>query len=124
MPHAPMASRSMLLALPFELLAILPHHLANIEDFKELSSTCRRLRAACCSTSPNLILRLAAASSRVFFRPNPYFLVAATAKQVGRWALESERNTQRLQESLRGGIEELYDLCVDKAGLTMEDIRR
>ena len=119
-----MASTSMLLALPFELLAILPYHLANIEDFKELSSTCRRLRAACCSASPNLILRLAAASSRVFFRPNPYFLVAATAKQVGRWALESEENTQRLQESLRGGIEELHDLCVDKAGITMEDIRR
>lgn len=118
-----MASTSTLLALPSELLAILPYHLANIEDFKELSSTCRRLRAACCSASPNLILRLAAASSRVFFRPDPYFLVAATAKQVGHWALQSEDNTQRLRESLKGGIEELYALCVEKAGLTMDNIR-
>ena len=118
-----MASTSRLLSLPSELLAILPLHLANIEDFKELSSTCRRIRAACCSASPNLILRLAAASSRVFFRPDPYFLVAATAKQLGRWALQTEENTQRLSESLKGGIEELYDLCLQKAGLTMEDIR-
>ena len=113
----------MLLALPFEILAILPHHLANIEDLKQLSSTCRRLRAACLSASPNLVLRLAAASFRVFFRSDPYYLVAATAKQIGRWALQSEKNTQRLRESLKGGIDELYDLCVEKAGLTVEDIR-
>ncbi|KAG7002076.1 mediator of RNA polymerase II transcription subunit 17 [Physcia stellaris] len=117
------ASKTTLLTLPPEILALLPHHLANIEDFKELSSTCRPLRAACSSAPPHLILRLAAASSRVFFRPDPYFLVAATAKQIGRWALLSEENTYELRKALRGGIEGLFDLCVENAGLSMEDIR-
>ncbi|KAI4274490.1 MAG: hypothetical protein L6R35_006334, partial [Caloplaca aegaea] len=88
-----------LLSLPSEILALIPHHLANIEDFKEFSSTCSRLRAACSHAPPNLILQLAAASSRVFFRPDPYFLVAATAKQVGEWALLSDDNARRLRES-------------------------
>ncbi|KAI4090160.1 MAG: hypothetical protein LQ344_004945 [Seirophora lacunosa] len=113
----------LLLSLPFEILALIPHHLANIEDFKELSSTCRRLRAACSSAPPNLILRLAAASSPVFFRPHPYFLVAATARQVGDWALLNEDNAARLRASLKHGIQGLFHLCVEKAGLTMEDIR-
>lgn len=118
------SSTSFLLALPTDILVLLPHHLANIEDFKELSSTCRRFHSICSSASPNLILRLAAASSRIFFRPDPYFLIAATAKQVGYWALLHEDNTIRLHEALKGGIEELFALCIEKAGLTMADIRR
>ncbi|KAL8670822.1 MAG: hypothetical protein Q9168_004658 [Polycauliona sp. 1 TL-2023] len=113
-----------LTTLPSDILFLLPQHLATIEDFKELSSTCRRLRSICHSVSPNLILRLAAASSRVFFRPDPYFLVAATAKQVGQWAMLNENNANRLRTSLRDGIEALFGLCLDNAGLTMEDIRR
>ncbi|KAL8964812.1 MAG: hypothetical protein Q9197_006792, partial [Variospora fuerteventurae] len=112
-----------LLSLPSEILALIPHHLANIEDFKEFSSTCSRLRAACSHAPPNLILQLAAASSRVFFRPDPYFLVAATAKQVGEWALLSDDHARRLRESFKDGIHGLFDLCVETAGLTMEDIR-
>ncbi|MCJ1262369.1 hypothetical protein MMC22_002239 [Lobaria immixta] len=118
------SSTNSLLALPTDILVLLPHHLANIEDFKELSSTCRRFHTICSSASPNLILRLAAASSRIFFRPDPYFLVAATAKQIGYWALRHEDNTIRLREALKNGIEELFALCIEKAGLTMADIRR
>ncbi|KAL8860938.1 MAG: hypothetical protein Q9178_002693 [Gyalolechia marmorata] len=94
---------SPLLALPTDILVLLPHHLANLEDFKELSSTCRVFREICRSVSPNIILRLAAASSRVFFRPDPYFLVAATAKQIGYWALQNEKNAVRLRQALKHG---------------------
>ncbi|KAL8957076.1 MAG: hypothetical protein Q9193_005559, partial [Seirophora villosa] len=113
----------MLLSLPPEILALILHHLANIEDIKELSSTCRRLHAVCSTAPPNLILRLAAASSPVFFRPDPYFLVAATARQIGDWALLSEDNAAQLRASLKHGIQGLFQLCLEKAGLTMEDIR-
>ncbi|KAL8783075.1 MAG: hypothetical protein Q9213_004887 [Squamulea squamosa] len=116
-------STSPLLALPSEILARLPQHLANIEDFKELSSTCRRLRDVCSLTSPNTILRLAAAASRIFFRPDPYFLVAATAKQIGDWAILNEQNTSRLRSALKNGIDGLSALCIEEAGLTMEDVR-
>ncbi|KAL8834113.1 MAG: hypothetical protein Q9170_003916 [Blastenia crenularia] len=115
---------SSLLRLPDEILVLLPPYLANIEDLKELSSTCRRLRAVCCSVSPKLVLKLAAASSRIFFRPDPYFLVAATAKQIGSWALLNENNADRLRDGLKDGIGGLFDLCVENVGLTMEDIRR
>ncbi|KAL9639098.1 MAG: hypothetical protein Q9204_001247 [Flavoplaca sp. TL-2023a] len=115
---------SALLALPTDILVLLPSHLANIEDFKELSSTCRQFRAICHSVSPNLILRLAAASSRTFFRPDPYFLVAATAKQIGYWALQNEENAAQLRQALKHGIGRLFDLCIEKAGLSMDDIRR
>ena len=115
---------ALLLSLPIDILVLLPHHLANLEDFKELSSTCRQFREICRSVSPNVILRFAAASSRVFFRPDPYFLVAATAKQIGYWALQNEDNAVRLHQALKDGIEGLFDLCIEHAGLTMEDIRR
>ena len=117
------SSPCLLLALPTDILLLLPQYLANIEEFVQLSSTCRRLRAICSSATPTQILRLAAASSRVFFRPDPYFLVAATVKQVGCWALLSEDNANQLHSALKDGIGGLFDLCIEKAGLTMEDIR-
>lgn len=118
------SSTSLLLALPTDILFLLSNHLANIEDFVQLSSTSRRLRDVCASASPNQILRLAAASSCVFLRPDPYFLVAATAKQVGQWALLSEDNANRLRNALKHGIGGLFDLCIKTAGLTIEEIRR
>lgn len=110
--------------LPNELLFMLPRYLHNIEDFMNASSSCRILRAVFADTKPNTILGLAAAQSRVFFRPDPYFLVAATASQVGKWGLQSAKNTKIVQVTFRNGIEGLFDLCVSVAGLTMDDIRR
>lgn len=112
-----------LLDLPIELLGLLPKSLHNIEDFTNLSSSCSTLRNACQLASPNIILRLAAESSRVFFRPDPHFLVAATARQVSDWALLNEENTYVLRQAFRGGMTALFELCVNKAGLSMEDIR-
>lgn len=110
--------------LPPELLLSLPHYLSNIEDFTNAASSCRTLRSAFQTTQPNCILRLAASSSRVFFQPNPWFLVAATARQVGEWGLQSNENTEILRTAFRGGINTLMELCISKAGLTMDDIRR
>ena len=113
-----------LIDLPNELLMMLPEHLHNIEDFMNASSSCRQLRDAFAKTTPNIILQLAAAQSRVFFRPDPYFLVAATARQVGEWGLQSAANTEIVRSAFRHGIEGLFELCISVAGLTMGDIRR
>ena len=113
-----------LLELPIELLALLPQFLYNIEDYTNTSSSCRALRAVCALATPNAILQLAAASSRTFFRPNPHFLIAATARQMSDWALLNHQNTSELRQAFRGGIEALFKFCVAKAGLTMEDIRQ
>lgn len=113
-----------LLELPTELLLQLPQHLRDIEDFTNLSSSCRTFHEKLRDTSPNTILTLAAASSRMFFRPCPHFLVAATARQIGQWALLSKNNYEDLRHAFYGGMESLLDLCVAKAGLTMDDIRR
>jgi len=110
--------------LPQELLLMLPKYMRSIEDFMNAASSCRSLRNVFADTHPNQILRLAAAQSRVFFRPDPHFLVAATARQVGQWALKSEANTEELRAAFRQGIEGLLEICIEKAGLTMDDIRR
>lgn len=113
-----------ILQLPTELLLVLPQYLHNIEDFTNLSSSCRAFRQVCSDASPNTILRLAASSSRVFFRPDPHFLIAATVRQVSDWALLSNDNTEALRQAIQGGVYSLLDICVEKAGLTMDDIRR
>lgn len=115
---------SNVLELPTEILQLLPLFLRDIEDFMNLSSTCRHLREVLEGTSPNQILRLAAAADRTFFRPTPYFLVAATARQVSKWALEDPDNMDKMRKAFKGGIESLHELCLQVAGLTMHDIRR
>lgn len=113
-----------LLDLPTELLCLLLEHLYNIEDYTNASSTCRRLRSAFATASPNTILRLAAASAPTFFAPHPHFLVLATARQVADWAVGNEERTRRLMTAFQWGVEGLLDLCVEHAGLTLDDLRR
>lgn len=114
----------LLTSLPVDLLVGLPHYLHDIEDFKNASSTCRTLRDTLSQAQPNTILRLALTSAPVFAQPHPFFLVAATANRLSDWALQNEENTARLRQSFRGGMEGLLELCKEKSGLTMEDIRR
>jgi len=66
-----------LLDLPAEILLLIPNYLADIEDFKNIASTCSRLYVLFASTtSSQAILRLCANAWRIFFRPSPDFLVA------------------------------------------------
>lgn len=113
-----------LLDLPMEILILIPNYLRNIEDLMSASSSCRTLRKAFSGADPRQILRLAVAASRIFFRPDPYFLIAATVRQVSDWALQSEENTEALRKAFMGGVDGLYNLCIEKAGLTMEEIRK
>ncbi|KAH8807207.1 hypothetical protein F5884DRAFT_788767 [Xylogone sp. PMI_703] len=110
--------------LPVEVLCLLPNFVSNIEDYMNAASACRTLREAFGTVKPNTILRLAANSSPTFFSPHPYFLVMATARQVAEWAIGDETRILRLHQALQGGFEGLLDLCIEKAELTMEDIRR
>ncbi|KAF2492151.1 hypothetical protein BU16DRAFT_529517, partial [Lophium mytilinum] len=112
-----------LLSLPADILILLPDYLHNIEDFTNLTSSCRALRNCLSRTSPRTILRLAAAASRFFFRPSPHFLIAATARQLSAWAALSHSNTLELRKAFQGGIDALMDLCLDHSGLTLERIR-
>ncbi|KAH9837676.1 uncharacterized protein C8Q71DRAFT_556026 [Rhodofomes roseus] len=112
-----------LLSLPEDVLLTLPHYLRDIEDFINLAATCRLLHNLSLHTLPRTILRLAAAASRTFFRPDPCFLVAATARQVGEWASRSSENTAELRAAFRKGMDGLLELALEHAGLTMERIR-
>ncbi|KAK5637564.1 hypothetical protein RRF57_013279 [Xylaria bambusicola] len=114
---------SNLVTLPKDILFMLPQYLHNIEDLMNTASTCRRLRESMASTTPNVILQLAATQSRVFFRPSPLFLVTATARQLGDWARRSEANEKELALKLEEGVEGLLDLALDHCGLTMQRIR-
>ena len=113
-----------LLDLPNEILMLLPQYLRNIVDLNDAASSCRKLHTVFTATSCKTILSLAAASSREYFRPHPHFLVAATVRQVSDWARLSPSNTITLRKSLEGGIESLLELCLSKAGVTLDDIRR
>lgn len=81
---------------------MLPEFLHNIEDYTNLSSTCRILRVTMATALPKQILRLAAASSKIFFRPDPLFLVAATARELGNWARLDWDNQWKLIMGLEG----------------------
>ncbi|KAJ7704323.1 hypothetical protein B0H17DRAFT_1193570 [Mycena rosella] len=110
--------------LPFELLATLPHYLYSIEDLLSLSETCRALYRACADPAPNDVLRLAATSGRIFFRPHPHILIAFTARQVADWAVQHDDRRYLLELAIQSGVDELLKLALRVAGLTMADIRR
>ncbi|KAI0860551.1 hypothetical protein F4860DRAFT_514722 [Xylaria cubensis] len=112
-----------LISLPQDILILLPEYLYTIEDLMNTASTCRRLRACMATATPKVILRLAAAQSRIFFRPSPHFLATATARQLGNWARKSAANEQELAEKMQEGIEGLLEIAIDHCGLTLERIR-
>ncbi|KAI1478224.1 hypothetical protein F4774DRAFT_386262 [Daldinia eschscholtzii] len=112
-----------LLDLPTDILVMLPDFLHNIEDYVNLSSTCRSLRKCMHNASPRTILRLAHASSRVFFRPDPLFLICATARELGNWARESEDNEAELVAGMPRGLDHLMDMALRHCGLTVARIR-
>ncbi|GAW21841.1 hypothetical protein ANO14919_113670 [Xylariales sp. No.14919] len=112
-----------LLSLPHDILFLLPEYLHNIEDFMNTASTCTRLRDCLASATPNVILRLAVAQTKVFFRPSPLFLATATARELGHWARQSDENEQKLALKLEEGVDGLLELALEHCGLTMERIR-
>jgi hypothetical protein len=118
-----------LLSLPDEILRSLPFYIDNIETFTNAASSCRRLHdsfESFAKVHPKAILHLADASAPTFFSPHPLYLIAATARQVSRWALGNRENTDQLRRIFREGINSLYDFCLRNPNifLTMEDIRR
>ncbi|KAI0966585.1 hypothetical protein F4678DRAFT_292231 [Xylaria arbuscula] len=117
-----MSSRG-LLSLPQDILVLLPEYLHNIEDLMNTASTCTRLRDCMATATPNIVLRLAAAQTKIFFRPSPHFLATATARELGNWARQSDANEQELALKLENGIEGLLELALDHCGITMERIR-
>ncbi|KAJ7234309.1 hypothetical protein B0H12DRAFT_162361 [Mycena haematopus] len=110
--------------LPPELLLDLPRHLHSIEDLCSLFSTCRTLYRACADPSPKIVLRLAADSGRIFFRPHPHLLLAAVARQLADWAVEEPRHRYLLEVAIMGGVDKLFELAIDVTGLSMDGIRR
>ncbi|KAI0142990.1 hypothetical protein GGR57DRAFT_484617 [Xylariaceae sp. FL1272] len=120
-----MSTTAPLLSLPIEILITLPSFVYTLEDFMNLSSTCRTLRHAMAAASPHDILQLAAAQSTVFFRPSPHFLATAVARELGTWARKTASNEDILAQHLQMGVEGVLELALGTArcGLTMERIR-
>lgn len=116
-------AKNSLLSLPNDILVLLPDYLHSIEDYTNLAASCRTLRACSQNATPRTILRLAAAQDRIFFRPTPYFLVAATARELGNWARKSKANEHELASKLENGIGALMDLALEHCGITMERLR-
>ncbi|GIZ37926.1 hypothetical protein CKM354_000135500 [Cercospora kikuchii] len=111
-------------SLPEDILVMLPHYLCNIEDYTNLSSTCRKLRSCMATALPNTILRLAAAQSTTFFRPSPHFLVMATARELGNWARQSDENEASFASHCQlQGIDGMLELALTHCGLTVQRIR-
>lgn len=119
----PLATMASLDGLPTEILLQLADRLHNIEDFTALSSVCRKFRSALQLVPSNTTLRLANNQSRIFFRPSPEFLIAATARQLGDWARKSTPNEETLATAFQKGIEGMLDLALLHCGLTMTRIR-
>src|SRR5467141_3635931 len=105
-----------LLSLANEILSLLPLYIDDIKTFTNAASSCRRLREnfeSFAETHPKTILLLADTSARTFFSPHPLYLIAATARQVSRWALGNEENTDQLRKVFQKGINSLYDFCIN-----------
>ncbi|KAI0112349.1 hypothetical protein F4776DRAFT_641007 [Hypoxylon sp. NC0597] len=119
------ATGSGLLRLPIDILFMLPDYLHNIEDYMNVSSTCRALKSCMETAHPHTILCLAWESTRSFFRPSPHFLVCAIARNLGNWARKSDENEAELVADMPRGIHHLMDLALRKKefGLTMQAIR-
>jgi hypothetical protein len=66
----------------------------------------------------------ASSSARVFFRPHPHILIAATARQIADWAVQHDDRRYLLELAIHGGVDKLLELALDVAGLTMDAIRR
>ncbi|KAN0079572.1 hypothetical protein V8E54_004786 [Elaphomyces granulatus] len=98
-----------LLSLPNEILSSLPLYIDDIKTFTNAAhaSSCRRLRK----------------NFESFAETHPK---TTTARQVSRWALGNEENTDQLRKVFQKGINSLYNFCINNPdiGLTMEDIRR
>ncbi|KAF7296472.1 hypothetical protein HMN09_01053700 [Mycena chlorophos] len=107
-----------------EILMSFPSYLDSIEDVLALSSTSRALYNACANPPPKVVSRLIADSGRIFFRPHPHLLIAATARELATWAVQSSDRRYRLEEALSGGVDKLLELAIDVVGLAMADIRR
>ena len=113
-----------LLMLPEDLLLTLPYYLHDIRDFNNLAMTGRYFYGLLAHTSSRTILHLAVAASRALFRPDPHFLVAATARQVISWATLCPEHTVEFRMAFRRGKEGLLDLALrHTTGLTLERIR-
>ncbi|PNS18158.1 hypothetical protein CAC42_3603 [Sphaceloma murrayae] len=112
-----------LTALPQEILISLPDYLHNIEDYINLSASCSLCRDVLAGTNPRTILLLAHDQERIFFRPAPYFLVAAAAREFGHWARRSPASEATLATRMQGGIQGFSGLCTDHCDLTLDRIR-
>ncbi|CAG9991577.1 unnamed protein product [Clonostachys byssicola] len=114
---------SRLLSLPHEVLLLLATHLCRLEDFGNLSLTCKEMRSILADALPNTFLRIAVRQSFYSPFPSSNLLVAATARKLGNWARESTTNEETLATACQGGFEGLLGLALRQCSLTMSQLR-
>ncbi|KAI9649573.1 hypothetical protein NHQ30_002153 [Ciborinia camelliae] len=109
-----------------DILIVLQSYLHSIKDYFHLYATCKALRTFYSANPPlnGTALRLAATSSSELFGPEPYFLIAGVARQMGEWAIKKPENRIKFHDSFKTkGINGLFELCTKEAKITLKDLK-
>lgn len=108
--------------LPAELIASLPNYLHSLDDLYSLIRTSRFFYNTCANTFATFPPIFAKKNGQDLLPPYPQLLLAGTARQIADWAVQSERNRQKLYDVITAGNEELLDLAVQASRLSLDDV--
>ena len=109
--------------LPAELIANLPTYLHSLDDLYSLISTSRIFYHTCANTVATFPPTFAKKYGQNLLPPHPHLLLAGTARQIADWAVQNERNRQKLYNAITRRNEGLQDLAVQIARLSLNDVR-
>jgi hypothetical protein len=109
--------------LPAELIASLPNYLHSLDDLYSLISTSRIFYHTCANTFATFPPTFAKKYGQNLLPPHPHLLLAGTARQIADWAVQNERNRQKLYDAITRRNEGLQDLAVQIARLSLNDVR-
>jgi hypothetical protein len=109
--------------LPAELIASLPNYLHSLDDLYSLISTSRIFYNTCANTSATFPPTFVKKYGQNLLPPHPHLLLAGIARQIADWAVQNERNRQKLYNAITRRNEGLQDLAVQIARLSLNDVR-
>ena len=113
-----------LLDLPEDLLVILPDYLDSVNDLVSLIQTCHGLYRPCHNSQARLSPRLHRRGAQRALQPYPHLLIAANARTVGDWAVQSVENRNAFHAAITGGLNGLAELCFEVSRVSLGDMRR
>ncbi|KAL1963839.1 hypothetical protein VTN77DRAFT_7770 [Rasamsonia byssochlamydoides] len=116
-----------LVTLPRELLWEVLDHLHSLRELHSLLLTSKDLYQACNGAPRKTVSALASHSAELRLLeglgPYPHLFLAASARNLADWAIQSEKRRKMLKFALHGGIWSLFELAMDKAPIALDEIR-